>query len=44
MLWSGFYWVKLMTGSYLGVDIAIKEVLPSTEYDVSSAPFPDPVL
>jgi hypothetical protein len=22
-------------GSYLGIDIAIKEVLPSTEYDVS---------
>ncbi len=25
------------TGSYLGIDIAIKEVLPSTEYDVSCA-------
>ena len=31
------------TGSYLGVDIAIKEVLPSTEYDVrlpASPPLP----
>ena len=23
------------TGTYLGIDVAIKEVLPSTEYDVS---------
>jgi hypothetical protein len=24
-----------VVGSYLGIDVAIKEVLPSTEYDVS---------
>ena len=24
-----------LTGTYLGIDVAIKEVLPSTEYDVA---------
>ena len=27
--------IQLSVGTYLGIDVAIKEVLPSTDYDVA---------